>query len=552
MSELGGKRGQSADCGTLSPTDAVPRGNEPIAVMNTDDLEVTRASPYAWYVLLVLVIVYAFNYIDRQILSILAEDIKKDLGLDDSQLGFLYGTAFAMFYGVFGIPLARLADSWRRIHLIAIGLGFWSSMTALCGFARDFPQLAAARFGVGVGEATASPCAYSLIGDYFPARRRGLALSVYTAGVNVGSGLSLLIGGVVTTGWNRAFAPPEAPLGLSGWQAAFLAVGLPGLLLALWVSTLREPRRGSSTPVSSKPSPPAFSPWLLLRRELCAVLPPLTLFNMARYPGGLKRNLILLGIVASGALGLALVTGDTLQWVVYGVGLYAIGSWSQAVKHDDPTLWSATLGAPMFVMTLAAIGFISAIQYAQTFWTAPYLLRTFYPNLDGPGFFFTMHSAREEVAYFGMMQQAGAIIGVIAGGWLSDHWSARDRRGRLAVVALSVLLYVPVVAIIFSSRNLAILFMCLPLAGIFGAMYWGAGVAALQDMVLPGMRATTGAVTLLASSVIGLAVGPYLTGKIAVVTGSLTDGIQCLFALAPAILLLLWHVSRRIGKQTSV
>ena len=115
---------------------------------------------YAWYVLVVLVIVYVFNFIDRQILSILAEEIKADIGLSDSEIGFLYGTVFAVFYAIFGIPLGRLADVWVRKSLIAIGLAFWSAMTALSGTARSFPVLGAYRIGVGVGEASASPAAY--------------------------------------------------------------------------------------------------------------------------------------------------------------------------------------------------------------------------------------------------------------------------------------------------------------------------------------------------------------------------------------------------------
>ena len=127
-----------------------------------------RVGAYAWYALIVLVIVYALNFIDRQILSILAEDIKRDLGLEDAQIGFLYGTAFAVFYALFGIPLGRLADSWYRGRVMAIGLALWSSMTALSGFANSFAMLAVARIGVGVGEAAASPAAYSMISDWFP------------------------------------------------------------------------------------------------------------------------------------------------------------------------------------------------------------------------------------------------------------------------------------------------------------------------------------------------------------------------------------------------
>jgi len=212
----------------------------------TEGARAPRVSAYAWYALFVLVLVYIVNFIDRQILSILVADIQADLGVSEAEIGFLYGTAFAVFYALFGIPLGRLADSWYRGRLMAIGLALWSSMTVASGFASTLGQLAAARIGVGIGEASASPAAYSMIADSFPKERRATALSIYSAGLYIGGALSLPIGGAVASQWNRAYPAAElAPLGLAGWQAAFLAVGLPGLLLALWVLSLREPLRGA-------------------------------------------------------------------------------------------------------------------------------------------------------------------------------------------------------------------------------------------------------------------------------------------------------------------
>ena len=212
----------------------------------------TRAPPvasggrYALYVLGVLFLVYAVNFIDRNMLSILAQEIKTALKVSDAQIGFLYGTAFAIFYALFGVALARLADGWYRVRLIAIGLTLWSGMTALSGLAGSFGQLAAARVGVGIGEASASPAAYSLLADYFPPQRRASALGIYSAGLYVGAGLSLPIGGAISQGWNHRFAAGGAPFALQGWQVAFLVAGVAGLLLALWVATLREPPRGLS------------------------------------------------------------------------------------------------------------------------------------------------------------------------------------------------------------------------------------------------------------------------------------------------------------------
>jgi MFS family permease len=137
-----------------------------------------RTPAYAWYVLTILFLVYILNFVDRQIVSILAEDIKRDLHLRDEDLGFLYGTAFGVFYALFGIPLGRLADNWHRVRLMTVGLALWSAMTALSGLARNGAMLGGARIGVGVGEATASPAAYSLISDWLPRRLRATALAI--------------------------------------------------------------------------------------------------------------------------------------------------------------------------------------------------------------------------------------------------------------------------------------------------------------------------------------------------------------------------------------
>ena len=159
-------------------------------------MEQARSAPgrsgrwYPHYVLGVLMVVYVFNFVDRHILSILAESIKADLGVTDAQMGFLYGTVFAVFYAVFGIPLARFADVWVRRSVISLGLTFWSAMTALSGFARSFAELAVYRTGVGVGEASASPAAYSLLYDYYPPRLRATVVATYSAGGYIGVGMA--------------------------------------------------------------------------------------------------------------------------------------------------------------------------------------------------------------------------------------------------------------------------------------------------------------------------------------------------------------------------
>src|SRR5688500_7442964 len=326
-----------------------------------------RVGAYAWYALMVLVLVYALNFIDRQILSILAQDIKRDLGLEDAQIGFLYGTAFAVFYALFGIPLGRLADSWYRGRVMAIGLALWSSMTALSGFASSFAMLAVARIGVGVGEAAASPAAYSMISDWFPKEKRATALSIYSSGLYIGGALSLPIGGFVLSRWNMAWPDPaSAPLGLVGWQAAFLAVGVPGLLIALWVLSLREPQRGAS---DGLPQPIVLPhAWREFGRELVAILPPLTLLNVSRIPGAaLQVNLVVLAVVATCAAGLMWLTGDVPQWAAYGLGVYAVFSWVQSLKWRDPATHRLIWGTPVTIILAISFGSISFVTYAVSF-----------------------------------------------------------------------------------------------------------------------------------------------------------------------------------------
>ena len=182
-----------------------------------------HSTAYSWYALTILVLCFLFNYIDRNILSILAEDVKRDLGLSDSTIGFLYGTAFAVFYAVFGIPFGRLADAWIRKNLIAIGLFFWSLMTALTGTAGSFALLAIYRVGVGVGEASLSPSAYSLIFDMFPKRLRATALSIYQGGIYLGAAIGFALGGFIIDTWNRLYPDiSTAPFQSGGLEGGVL------------------------------------------------------------------------------------------------------------------------------------------------------------------------------------------------------------------------------------------------------------------------------------------------------------------------------------------
>jgi len=214
---------------------------------------------YAWYVVGVLTLVYIFSFVDRQIMSLLVRPLKRDLGISDTQVSVLMGFGFAVFYTFCGIPLGRLADTRSRRSIIAAGLVAWSACTAMCGLAKNFAQMLFWRMGTGVGEASLSPSAYSLITDYFPKEKLATAVSVYSMGIYIGAGMSYLLGGVVVR-FASAQELWSLPLvgGVRPWQVIFLAVGLPGVLAALLMYSVREPVRRGMARVAHVPFSESF------------------------------------------------------------------------------------------------------------------------------------------------------------------------------------------------------------------------------------------------------------------------------------------------------
>lgn len=486
---------------------------------------VHKATGYSWYVLGVLVVVYILNFVDRNILSILAEDIKADLGLTDDQLGFLYGTAFGVFYALFGIPLGKLADSWHRVRLMTVGLTIWSVMTALSGFARNFAMLSVARIGVGVGEATASPSAYSLISDYFPKKMRATALAIYSSGLYLGGGISLLIGGKIVEWWNEAY-PGEAPMGLAGWQAAFIIVGLPGILLALLVFTLKEPLRGQS---EGMPSPPPKDPFRGFFRELVAVIPPFTLFGAAQAGvRGIATNLIGGAVIAAIAYAMYLLTGNGQQWGAIGVGYYAIFSWASTLKRRDAPTFKLIWGTPAFLTTILGYGMVAFISYAATFWAAPYAIRVIG---EAPG---------DAGWWIGGPSAVAGFLGIIAGGRMADWLRERNPAGRLLVVMFGLAVPAVPIVIAYTTESAPLFYTMSFLITLIASSALGAAAATTQDLVLPRMRGTATATFFLATTLVGLALGPYMAGQVSAVTGSLSTGVlSLLFAVPIGIVLLL-------------
>jgi len=210
------------------------------------DNDIVRYPPAgrSWSLVVFLTLAYVVSFVDRSILGLLIEPVKRDLSLSETQIGLLLGPAFAIFYATMGLPLGYLADTRKRTLIVAAGVALWSAATAFSGLARNFVQLFFARMMVGVGEATLSPCAMSLISDSFPEERRGKPIAFYSSAISLGAGLAALVGAGVLT-WAKTNEGIDLPLvgELAPWQLAFLAVGLPGLLLSLFFVFVREPAR---------------------------------------------------------------------------------------------------------------------------------------------------------------------------------------------------------------------------------------------------------------------------------------------------------------------
>jgi MFS family permease len=490
--------------------------------------EDSPASGYSWYVLGVLVLVYILNFIDRQILSILVVDIKRDLGLTDDQLGFLGGAAFAVFYALFGVPLGRLADRWHRVRLLTIGLVLWSAMTALSGFARNYASLSLARMGVGVGEATASPTAYSLISDYFPSRQRATALAIYSSGLYLGGGLSLFVGAKISQIWDAAY-PGGGLGGLVGWQAAFMAVGLPGLLLALLVASLREPARPAISDANAR------HPLLDFLVDLSMLLPPFTFIHaMRRGSAALLINLAMAVAMIGLALGMTKLTGNFPQWSAMAFGYYAVFSWAATLRRHDPATFALIWGTPAFVCTALGYGLVSLGAYALAFWSAYYAETV-------------LGLPKSELAF--VLGGSGALagfLGVILGGRMSDWLRSHNPSGRILVVMFGILAPVIPIWIGYTTENPLLFYVMNFLAPLFAATALGAAAATTQDLVLPRMRGTATASFFLATTLVGLAIGPYMVGQISTLTGSLQIGVLSLIGVAPISLVLLIFAYRAL------
>lgn len=390
-----------------------------------------RSGFYPWYVVAVLTFAFTVAFIDRQILSLLVQPIRRDLGISDTQISLLAGFAFAVFYSFLGVPIARLADRRSRRAIISVGVFLWSLMTAACGLAKSFAGLFAARVGVGVGEATLSPAAYSMIADYFPPQKLARAIAVYAMGLYLGAGLAMIAGSAVVRLVSDA-GPVTLPLvgTLFPWQLTFFAVALPGILVLAGMATVREPERRDHL---VEPASPAHSPKPPVATlgpspgagpktgaEAPQPMPPVKPVPVAEVVAFFRRNLrfVIAHFAGFGLLGTVITaymvwTPEFLRrsygleiadaGLIYGLILLVFGAsgpyaggwlstWLVAKGFRDGEMRTAVIGGlamtPLAVLTplapepLSAIVLLAAATFALSFPQAfpPTLLQLMAPN----------------------------------------------------------------------------------------------------------------------------------------------------------------------------
>ncbi|MEO0421833.1 MAG: MFS transporter [Pseudomonadota bacterium] len=416
-----------------------------------DTMKQEQRVGYRAYVMFILVVVYTLNFIDRQIIGILAVPIKADLCLSDTQLGLMGGLAFALFYTGLGIPVAMLADRKSRTWIMTVALTVWSAMTAVCGLAQNFWQLFLGRLGVGVGEAGGVAPAYSLISDYFPPHQRARALSVYSFGIPIGSALGIVIGGFIATRVH--------------WRFAFFVVGAAGIVLApLFRLTVREPERGAyDARKPDRPAPlgeilrtlarkPSFW-WMSLGASASSMMGYGIFFWL---PSFLVRSFGLTLLDASLFFGAILLVG----------GL--IGTWLGGAMADR---FGAGGRRSVYVLIPAA-AFIGAIPFYAGAVLAPNLAIAFLallpPTALGLAWLGPVLSAIQHVVPANMRATAAAVflfvnnlIGIGAGtavlGWLSDALQVRfgDESLRYAILAGTGFYLIAAVLFTIASRSLA-------------------------------------------------------------------------------------------------
>ena len=514
--------------------------------------KVTRAG---WYALFLVSSGQGLSLLDRQILSILAPSISRDLGIGDAEIGLLYGTLFALFYALFSLPLGRLVDGWIRTRLLGICILSWSLATGLAAFAQSFAVLAISRLGVGIGEGAAQPGANSIIFDTFPRNRRGTAMAAMGIATALGLGLSMALGGFVAQWWDTRYATGDAPLGFSGWQFAFLVAALPGLLLAWALFRMKEPLRGG---MDGLPAENDAHPFKASAAVLGAVTPGANWFMLWHRNAGARQWAINLG-------GLALILGvcwtmtqvtqdfsprppleafgtsldpHVLQWFVVGFGAFVVLNLFQSLKLTDKPSYNVML-SPSLLLLFVVGGLQTAINYGVMGFTPSFLIREYGLDQATTGL------------QFGLLAAALGVAGPVIAGPLSDFLTTRmGAKGRvwLTLASLGVS---PLFGIwTYSSPDPFNFYLRFSVYSIILTLWLPPIYSLYYDLVLPRMRGMASSTYIIVSTLLGLGMGPYFVGIVSDRNGGdLGAAIISINVVAPVIVVILVYVLTRIQRD---
>lgn len=452
-------------------------------------VETAVSSGYRYYVLAILVFVYMLNFVDRQIIGILAAPLKQEFQLSDSQFGLLGGIAFASVYSTLAIPLAWLADRSSRVWIMTGALTVWSGFTALCGIAGSFGQLFLFRMGVGVGEAGGVAPAYSLIADYFPPNQRARAMAAFAFGIPLGTAGGTLIGGLLAAQY--------------GWRTAFIAVGVIGVLVApLLRLTVRDPKRGGADAAAAKAVPGAD------------VVAP-TAIVPADDGLGRKAALAAFGLAA----GMALLAGLSLAGIgaanplipAFGAGLFAVIGASLLIARRTG---SVIMRKKSFWLLALGAASSSVCGYGVAGWLPLFFMRSFDLTLSQVSW------------YYAGIALIGGLLGIWMGGSVADKLARRSKGAYPLVPAVAFLISAPCFILAMNSpwligllpgggsRALALIvaFLIFLIPTGLNLAWLGPVTAAVQHLAPAPMRSTASAIFLLINNLLGLAVGFFYFG----------------------------------------
>ena len=457
--------------------------------MTTDAPAAVTPAPsgYRYYVLAILVLIYTLNFLDRQIIGILAAPLKAHFELTDSQFGLLGGIAFASVYSTLAIPLAWLADRFSRVWIMTGALAIWSGFTALCGLAGSFTQLFLCRMGVGVGEAGGVAPAYSLIADYFPPSQRARALAVFAFGIPIGTAAGTLVGGLLAAKY--------------GWQTAFIVVGLLGVLLApLLRLTVRDPQRGGTDAAARAASTAA--PAAAAQPQAAGRAGPVASAVMLTI-GALSLAMAAVQYLTGGAGALTWAFGGLLALVI-GVSLWIARSTASLVIRK-PSFWLLALGAASS----------SICGYGVAGWLPLFFMRSFDLTLS------------QTAWYYSGIALVGGMLGIWLGGFIADKLSKRGKGAYPLTPAIAFLISAPLFIAAMNSpwliglvlpgggsqtQQLVLAFLIFLIPTGLNLAWLGPITAAVQHLAPPAMRSTASALFLLINNLLGLAVGFFYFG----------------------------------------